>query len=140
MWRDGTYLGISRGSGEAIIATKDGNVVKVRTLRRRPTSDKWSHDMIKNIKGTPLRPNTTSEDIEIPAPEDEISIRVRESGVGMPVPEGLVEESTIRRMKLTRQMFNDHGYTSGCPGCRAIRLNLDNPQPHTDACRDRIET
>ena len=39
LWRDGTYLGVNRGSGEAIIATTDGNVVKVRTLRRRPKSE-----------------------------------------------------------------------------------------------------
>ena len=54
----------------------------------------------------------------------------------MPVPEGHVEERTIRRMKLSRQ---DHGYTKGCQGCRSLRLNLNNPQPHSDECRDRIE-
>eukprot|EP00973_Karenia_brevis_P039568 5463054-Karenia_brevis.AAC.1 len=40
MWRDGTYLGISRISGEALIGTQEGDVVKVRTIRRRPQSER----------------------------------------------------------------------------------------------------
>ena len=36
-------------------------------------------------------------------------------------------------------MFEWHGYSTGCPGCRALRFKLSNAQPHNDACRKRIE-
>ena len=31
-----------------------------------------------------------------------------------------------------------HGYTGGCPGCDAARLNTA-AKPHTAACRARVE-
>eukprot|EP00973_Karenia_brevis_P011943 1621776-Karenia_brevis.AAC.1 len=94
MWRDGTYLGISRISGEALVGTKDGDVVKVRSIRRRPNSERWSHEDIKNIAGTPLKPSTKTDDIEVQSPEDEIQVRVSETGVGMKMPEGRPEDQT----------------------------------------------
>ena len=73
-WRDGTYLGISRKSGEALVANSEGDVIKIRTLRRRPLSERWSHVKVKNVKGTPLRPNHKDESEEVQTPNDDVQI------------------------------------------------------------------
>ena len=68
------------------------------------------------------------------APEDDITINVDESGVGVPLPEGKQDDQPIRRMKLSRELFERIGYTNRCPGCRVIRLRLSRPAPHSYDC------
>ena len=45
----------------------------------------------------------------------------------------------LRRMRLTREMFERFGLTAQCLGCRAIRTGIGYPANHTERCRERIE-
>ena len=63
---------------------------------------------------------------------------------GEAVPrEGLPEElgpPLARRLKITRQVLQAHGYTENCPQCEHHRAFGENKNglPHTEACRARI--
>ena len=49
------------------VATVDGDVIKVRSVLRRPMADRWCADSIKSIRATPwsLRAITAPEVIEL---------------------------------------------------------------------------
>lgn len=41
-------------------------------------------------------------------------------------------------MRLRREDYAAHGYTIGCPGCRALLRGVA-PQTHSEPCRHRME-
>ena len=43
-----------------------------------------------------------------------------------------------RRVYLNKNDFEEHGYSSGCPGCRSILKGIRR-QGHSEACRQRIQ-
>ena len=44
----------------------------------------------------------------------------------------------VRRMRLTKPMFERSGYTDGCPGCQRLRAGMEDRRGHTEPCRKRI--
>ena len=63
-WESGVWLGLRDESGESVIGTMEG-IVKVRTVRRKPQSEKkWNKEMFVGIKGTPWNtvPGTVQDD------------------------------------------------------------------------------
>ena len=48
------------------------------------------------------------------------------------------EKAVPRRPQLNKADFDKHGWTQGCPGCKAALLGKP-AQGHTDACRRRME-
>ena len=55
-WGEGVWLGHARGSSEALIGTAEG-VVRAYTVKRKEETMRWDGSKIKNMKGTPARPN-----------------------------------------------------------------------------------
>ena len=56
-WRKGTWVGIDIKSGMHIVVLKSDVAVRVRTIKRRPDSEKWDPDVLLNITCTPRIPN-----------------------------------------------------------------------------------
>ena len=128
----GIWIGVSPDSKEHIIGTPEG-VIKARTIWRRPYSERWNKDMVESMRGTPLRPDPSSNSSRIP-------VRIRMTFPEMPLPEEIPpanKEVSIRRMRITKSDHEAHGYTDGCPGCYNHRMGLCIRQ-HTEECRKRI--
>ena len=49
----GTMLGYSHLSNTYVVATEDGDVIKIRSVLRRPEGDRWNLDKVKGIVATP---------------------------------------------------------------------------------------
>ena len=128
---DGIFLGIEDRSGEARIGTVHG-VVKCRDFRRKPESERWSAEAVRRFAGTPWDPSPQggSEFSGAPVgnPLDPRPRVVEESEPGM----------SARRVRLTREDFEVHGYTDTCDGCRQLRLGRP-PRGHNERCRTRME-
>ena len=48
------------------------------------------------------------------------------------------DEPRMTQVRLPKKLFDDHGYTSGCQGCRAL-LRGHGFTSHKTACRERME-
>ena len=63
----GVFRGYHRNSNAYMVATAEGNVIKVRSVLRRPMADRWCAESIKSITATPwsLRAVAAPEVIEL---------------------------------------------------------------------------
>ena len=61
---DGIFLGLTDRSDEILVFSQEG-IRKARTIRRRPEEERWNHDKVLEVKGSPLQPNSGSEDTTI---------------------------------------------------------------------------
>ena len=62
---EGVWLGHARGSGEALLGTKDG-VVRAWTVRRKPEEERWDAKAITEMRGAPAKPNPSMPGISAP--------------------------------------------------------------------------
>ena len=122
----GIWAGIKCGSNEVYILTPSG-VARARNIRRLSDEECWDKELLNEVRGTPWDHTDGQLDEPITADPDIPPIIV---------PEDDTEQ--VRRMKLTKQDFRTYGYTPNCPGCRALQLGKQS-QPHTEACRKRME-
>ena len=67
-WRLGMYLGVASHSGEHLIGTWNGDVVRTRSIIRVVESAGWTLDLADRLKRTPAHPtpsgNTAYENVE----------------------------------------------------------------------------
>jgi hypothetical protein len=87
------------------------------------------------VSGTPWKRERSEDD-----PEDEEAPRVRwlkEDERSKPAT-ARDEDANTRRMKLFKEDFFDHGFTTGCSGCKAI-IERNPPQSHNESCRKRMD-
>ena len=91
--------------------------------------------MIKNVKGTPAKPDPASSGIEIPT-----RICLPKAGDEEDAKEWRKprQEDKPRRTYLKKEDFEVHGYTEGCRGCRWIQTGIGQPG-HDEKCRTRME-
>ena len=63
----GIFMGYHHSSNTYKVATAEGNVIRVRSVLRRPFADRWCADSIKSVTATPwsLRTITAPEVIEL---------------------------------------------------------------------------
>ena len=115
---DGIFLGIVERSSEIYVGTAAG-VVRGRSLRRRPPSERSNEEFLLAVRGTPwcAVPGSPGSD-EVPvivgaAPV--VAEDVLPAGPGVHVPE--------ERRLCIRKNFElvKHGCTEGCQGCNAAR-------------------
>ena len=64
-WEEGLWLGHHSTSNEVLIGTRTG-VVRAWAIRRKVEEERWDIALIKNMKGTPAKPDPASSGIEIP--------------------------------------------------------------------------
>ena len=151
-FEDGWYLGSCEGSRETLVLTPAG-VVRTRTLKRRPTSERWTKEML-TCTASEVEPNASNPGearIGIRAPVAQES----ERGFPPPLPASNVpfpRSVPPRRAFLYLQDFLVHGLTPGCLACERIRGrskvrtaaglkwgNFRNRQIHSVPCRERME-
>ena len=113
----------------------------MRAYDVRPVPEEMKLDIgaIKKMRGTPAQPNPERPGVHIPTnvncdpDEDEIPKEV--------LMKPSVHEGEKRRLQITKEMLEEHGYTEDCAGCTYKRLGLPKSEqrPHSEACRKRIE-
>ena len=121
---NGVFLSLHDRSDEILVYGPEG-VRKARTIRRRPEDEQWKIEEVLAVRGTPLRPNPTSEDQRIRTKMDPgLSTN---AVVGDPVTKEEIATEVCgsqRRFRLLRKEVRAAaeriGYTQGCPGCRAV--------------------
>jgi hypothetical protein len=132
-WEEGIFLGTEWRTGAAHVGAKEG-VLEAHGIRRVPQEVRWNAELVQAVKGFPWRRKNPVDGV----PE---MIRVRhlteEGEVKGPEvkPE---DEPRMTQVRLPKKLFEDHGYTSGCPGCRALLRNMV-PRSHKAECRERME-
>jgi len=132
LWEDGIYLGIMGKSGEMIIGDGKG-VWKTRSVSRKPIGERWDPATIDLVKHPPwsTSDDDPNRDGEMPdVTQMEMPVRERQE----------VEEEIVmpRRLYLKKGDFEKFGYTSRCPGCKAI-IRGTRAVNHSDECRARME-
>ena len=131
---EGTFLTVLDRSDEVVLADPEGNIIKAYQIRRKPEGQRWCADRVIGIKATTLQPTPGSNDLRI---RTSINIeRDTETKVQAPVPRG--EERAPHRVRLMKYDFIQFGYTTGCPGCRALTQGRP-AENHTEPCRSRME-
>ena len=56
-WSNGIFLGIRPVSEEFFVGTKDGGVIKCRSIRRKIPDQRWNPELL-NFKGVPWNMNS----------------------------------------------------------------------------------
>ena len=100
---------------------------------RREDGKRWNGKLIESMKGTPGQPDPNK-------PGDRIQIKVHFDDVDkdeIEDPEPLRQEMGIRRMRITPNMLERHGYTEGCEACRYKRAGINNSKGHSEECRKK---
>ncbi len=126
-------MGHARNSTEMLSGTPEG-VVRAWVVRRRVQEERWSGAAIKEMKGTPARPDPNMPGIDIP-----IAIKVT-----MDFPNAVAEptvpqrsEDQSRRAYLKKKDFEKFGYDEDCEGCKRLLAGMAR-RPHKDTCRARM--
>ena len=121
---------------------KEG-VRKARSLRRLPEEQRWNHEAVMSVRGSPLQPNPGENDIRIrtkmdpgiPA-DDNLHAPITKEEIareaGEPRPFYLMRSDVRKASEII-------GYTKGCPGCRATERNYVSRPVHIPECRLRME-
>ena len=135
LWEHGVYLGVKATTGEIIVGNAEG-VWRARTVRRRPVEERWSAEAVEKIKGVQEKAGEKKED-DVMHPGGDFE-RLPER---MPEDEEKRAKEEIvvpRAFHTKREDYERHGYTRGCPGCRAL-LTGTTRQKHSAQCRTRME-
>jgi len=132
-WTEGIWLGHHRESNETLVGTNEG-VVRAYAIIRKQEGQRWDRERLKNMKGTPQKPDPSKDGLIIP-----LRITFDEPS------ENLEEESQLPRkeegpriMMIRREDLEEHGYTEGCDGCREKRTGMQERRGHSEACRKRL--
>ena len=157
----GIWMGVIERTQETIIGTHQG-VVKRRIVNRLPEDQRWSKDLLRNVRGTPWAP--------IPkARGDHILVEVRSDGT----PTTFEDENTNDDLEVTfeedikapskpdtsgfkgvgmtefhikKPMVQKYGYIDGCQACPKLRNMSKGGQSltgslganHSIECKTRI--
>ena len=137
-WKFAVFIGIQRSSGEFTIADEQSGMKCARTVRRVPLQSRWVVGNLEWVKFTPW--NLGQSD---PLAEGERSRFDFKAGPGVRMSEEeqakvLLREPATHRTHRFKKDFVELGYTDRCPGCSALLRDM-HPQPHSEACRARID-
>ena len=132
----GTWVGVHEPTTENVVALQSGKAVRVRTVFRRPEEERWNLDRILGIPATLSDPNpaTPGELITILKPESDGSTQSGKDVLGTPIQPRHASKSNF---KLTKRIFENHGYTHGCVGCEALQPE-GGRRSHSTYGRNRI--
>ena len=94
----------------------------------------WNQQWFNDTRGTPWDPIPGRGGIELRSrvllPEDRQK--------PLPVIRGDDDDYIVRRVRINRETIRKLGFTTGCPGCRAVNRNMP-AVSHNEECRRRIE-
>ena len=110
----------------------------MRTVLRRPRSDRWCAETVKAIRARPRMPNPEDEAQNVLLPEKLTKkMEVGEDGSQLKAPEDPDRNIKHRDFKITREILDKHGYTAGCKACDATLIGES--RHHDEHCRRRFE-
>ena len=117
-----------------------GPVIRVRTVKRRMMSERWSAAHIAGIRATPRAPNPRDTKQEQPMHEGGttgVHLGMDADGSKLPEAEAENQKPAFRDFKITKGILSRHGYSDDCPGCLAAVCGFH--RLHNQACRTRLE-
>ena len=103
-WHQGVFLGFSRESNQYILGTEDG-LAYSRAMTRCPQPDRWSSDVLANLRVTPWSVRDVKE------PE----VRLQEKKDGDDAAIETAAAAAPRRFRINASDLATHGFTDGCP-------------------------
>ena len=131
-WRTGVYVGVRGRSGEIVVQDSTGTW-RTRTVRRRPLEERWDAKYADEVVKVPWVKADGKEDIA----EEKVGLRMNdeefENEAAKEVP-----EIVPRNFYIKAKDFEEHGYTSGCPGCASL-IRGGARRGHAKECRKRME-
>ena len=101
-WHDGIWLGHSRCSNEILIGTR-GGVVRAYAVKRREEDARWDGKFLKELTGTPQKPNPSKPGMHIP-----VKIRFDKDDGGLLEQEVEDKEVIRKRFKITKTMLESY--------------------------------
>ena len=138
----GTWLGIWIKTGEKLVAISPTQVVKVRTVMRRPEAERWSSNIIDFLQATPQR---WIREGEVEPTGLALDVDELDTGEGIFASDepdfGAAARAAVpraRRPWISAQQRWEMGRTPGCKGCEALLITEGPARPHNQACWDRI--
>ena len=139
-WIFATWVGLDTRTGEHIVVAEGGGAaIRVRTILRRPMSDRWNAAAVKAMTASPRVPNPADKDQDRVLPERLTkTIPVEEDGVSIKQPMDKEMGYRCRDFKITKTILERFGHSEDCKGCKAAQEE-SGPRQHSGACRERIE-
>ncbi len=149
----GVWLGIYVRTGENIILKNNGDVVRVRTITRRPRSQRFEADKILGMEALPRRPTPSvrkqnadidgqlNDDDRVESGRERASAEQQdraEGGADLGEAEPRRHEYAPREFRIDTRLLEKFGFTPGCPGCDHKRDDGAYHRAHTKACRQRL--
>lgn len=135
VWDEGCYLGHKTVSGESIVGNKNGTY-KIRTVRRVPIESRWSCELINSVVGYPWKVSPNSDEAEEVMQGDVPQLPSESSVIPAEPPRAAMREDVPRKLYVKTDLLKQIGYTTGCPGCRALQAGKPRVG-RNDACRHR---
>ena len=135
LWSTGIFLGVKSMTGEFIIGDEHG-VWKTRTLHRKPVEERWDAEDLRKVTGVPWK--NSSEDPEADGEDLPEIIKLMDDDEAQRHQDEAIKDAVPRSFAIKKEDLIKYGYTSGCPGCKAV-LRATARQGHTAACRRRLE-
>ena len=130
-WGEGFFMGIKWRTGESWIAIVDG-ITKASAIRRVGAHRRWDAEGQLKVKGVPW------DHVQTEATPGEVRVHWLDPPVASQSDRVFHEDPRSRRVYTSRDDLYKHGFTEGCPGCRAICQGGES-RGHTEACRARVE-
>ena len=134
-WAEGHFLGVRNETGELIIGTNEG-IIKAKDFKRlADPQQRWNAASLKQIRGSPWKPNPDVEDgeihvkVKLPRDNEPITTQFR----------GVENEPNVRRLRIQPEIIKKLGFIINCNGCRAIRDKEPVSRNHNEECRKRYE-
>lgn len=130
-WDQVTYLGSRWGTAEHHVATADGIVKLVRSIRRRSEHERWASERVLEITGTP-------DDLGRCAGAMPPSPRPPPEVIPHPHPDVELQRPT-RGFRIEERDMREHGFTQLCPRCDNARRGIRSGTGHSVECRTRFK-
>ena len=141
-FEEAIYLDLQEGSVMKWVGNASG-VQRCWTIKCKTGADRWNQEMMRDLVGLPwrLRPKVEESESEVRVPraiEVELPpLALEEEPVPKPA-EGRKRRYEPRGIYIRRNVeLREFGYTPGCDGCDAARMELSHKH-HSSACKARI--
>ena len=140
-WVFATGVGVDAKINEHVVVIGEGGAaIRVRTVLRRPASDRWNVDAAKAMRASPRVPNPDNLRQAKVMPE-RLTKKIEVEGDGSKIQEQVrrFQEFKFREFKITKGILEKVGFSDKCKGCEAAASRTDATR-HTDDCRQKAGT
>ena len=134
------WVGIDAKTNEHVVVIGEGGVAnRVRTVLRKPASDRWNVDAVKAMQASPRVPNPENLRQAKVMPE-RLTKKMEVEGDGSKIQEQVrrFQEFKFREFKITKGILEKFVFSDKCKGCGAAASGTE-ARRHTDDCRQRLE-